>query len=285
MISTSADDFFCTNIATIIDEHHISQSTAGCTLMAFGNGGIFVSSVVVALIIFVATRKQDFKLNKFTFLRDTLFYLVALAWLAFIVLFNKKLFIWEPSVYLCIYFAYALVVILSGRYFKRRASRKTRPAATSIAELRIENADLKANGNGHLKPPLSNGIQPQIERAPAGTSTSPLAAWGRHPAAPAEVTARRALWSEERASIDNHWALPTAHRTRHMTVLEPRRTSHGLITPKVVVDLAEETAIQSPGAQEGMFLEHGKFFEAETEEETRSPRNQSGRTDSRHFGD
>ncbi|KAI6235635.1 putative sodium/calcium exchanger 7 (Na(+)/Ca(2+)-exchange protein 7) [Aphelenchoides besseyi] len=298
MISTAADDFFSRNIATIIDEHQISQSTAGVTFLAFGNGapdifssiasvtsakrpkanlavaellggGMFVTSIVVSCIIFV----KPFQIPKLPFLRDTLFFVLALCWLAFVLLFSHNLYTWEPVVFLVIYILYALTVVFSK--IKKRSLHKIKPLTTSITELRIDHSNLQDNKNDYLKPPPTDGSQLEIERAPIGGVSASLVQNGPSANYSSIDTistvghqSRRSTISRDNVLEHDPWTLPTTQRVRHMTVVQPRRISHGVLTPKVVVELAEDTPIRSPDVHNKMYLEQGKFFsEAETDEE------------------
>ncbi|VDO58711.1 unnamed protein product [Haemonchus placei] len=122
MVSTTADDFFSPNVSRIVAHLKISESIAGVTFMAFGNGapdifgsiasvlsspkpkaglalgellgaGIFVTSVVTATIILV----RPFKIDIFATIRDLIFYLIALGWILFVFLYSHQVYIWEPS--------------------------------------------------------------------------------------------------------------------------------------------------------------------------------------------
>ncbi|KAI6201188.1 hypothetical protein M3Y96_00815300 [Aphelenchoides besseyi] len=297
MISTAADDFFSRNIATIIDEHQISQSTAGVTFLAFGNGapdifssiasvtsakrpkanlavaellggGMFVTSIVVSCIIFV----KPFEIPKVPFLRDTLFFVLALLWLTFVLLFNNNLYTWEPAIFLVIYIFYALMVIFSK--IKKRSLHKIKPLTTSITELRIENPTLQENKNDYLKPPPTDELQLEIERAPIGrvgaslVQNGPSANYNNIDTISTEHQSRRSTISQDNILEHDPWTLPTTQRVRHMTVVQPHRISHGVLTPKVVIELADDIPIRLTDGHNKMYMEQGKFFsEAETDEE------------------
>uniref|UniRef100_A0A914ZFY0 Sodium/calcium exchanger membrane region domain-containing protein n=1 Tax=Panagrolaimus superbus TaxID=310955 RepID=A0A914ZFY0_9BILA len=115
-MTTTADDFFCLSISTIVDHLKISQSLAGITLMAFGNGapdifstiasvlntkrpkaglaigdllggGAFVTTIVFSTVIIT----KPFKAAKWATLRDLSFYLIGIAWMAFIMMYDSRL--------------------------------------------------------------------------------------------------------------------------------------------------------------------------------------------------
>uniref|UniRef100_A0A914P610 Sodium/calcium exchanger membrane region domain-containing protein n=1 Tax=Panagrolaimus davidi TaxID=227884 RepID=A0A914P610_9BILA len=122
MMTTIADDFFCHSISVIVDHHKISQSIAGVTLMALGNGandifsiiasvvntkhpkaglaigdvlggGAFVTMIVLGTVILV----KPFKIAKFATIRDISVYLIGIGWMAFSMLYDRRLYFWEPA--------------------------------------------------------------------------------------------------------------------------------------------------------------------------------------------
>lgn len=64
---------------------------------------------MIATIIFV----KPFKVAGLPFLRDAGFYLLALGWLTFIMLFSKQLFVWEPIFFIALYLIYVATVLLT----------------------------------------------------------------------------------------------------------------------------------------------------------------------------
>ncbi|KAK5979464.1 Mitochondrial sodium/calcium exchanger protein [Trichostrongylus colubriformis] len=145
MVSTTADDFFSPSVSSIVAHLKISESIAGVTFMAFGNGapdifgsiasvlsspkpkaglalgellgaGIFVTSVVTATIILT----RPFKIDIFATIRDLIFYLIALGWILFVFLYSHQVYIWEPSGYLGLYAIYIITVIVGYRLHKRK---------------------------------------------------------------------------------------------------------------------------------------------------------------------
>uniref|UniRef100_A0A914Q9U8 Sodium/calcium exchanger membrane region domain-containing protein n=1 Tax=Panagrolaimus davidi TaxID=227884 RepID=A0A914Q9U8_9BILA len=135
-MTTIADDFFCHSISTIVDHHKISQSIAGVTLMALGNGandifsiissmvntnnpkaglaigtmlggGAFVTMIVFGTVILV----KPFKIAKFATLRDLGIYIIGIGWIAFIMLFDTKMYFWQPFVFLILYLIYVAIIV------------------------------------------------------------------------------------------------------------------------------------------------------------------------------
>ncbi|CAJ0580700.1 unnamed protein product, partial [Mesorhabditis spiculigera] len=159
-ISSAADDFFSPNVAGIVAHLGISESIAGVTFMAFGNGapdifgaiasvlgtpkpkagfavgellgaGTFVTLCVTATIVFT----KEFKATVFETLRDLIFYMVALGWILFIFLNGVMLKTFEPLVFLLLYALYVGTVVFSHFMHKRRraARRASKVGSTHIS--------------------------------------------------------------------------------------------------------------------------------------------------------
>uniref|UniRef100_A0A0K0CW97 Na_Ca_ex domain-containing protein n=1 Tax=Angiostrongylus cantonensis TaxID=6313 RepID=A0A0K0CW97_ANGCA len=115
LISSVADDFFSPCVSSIVAHLKISESVAGATFLAFGNGapdifgaiasvlsspkpkaglalgellgaGVFVTTMVIATIIFV----RPFRIDVFATLRDLIFYIIALSWILFVFLYSHQ---------------------------------------------------------------------------------------------------------------------------------------------------------------------------------------------------
>jgi len=177
-MSTAADDFFCPSISSIVDHLKISQSVAGITFMAFGNGapdifstiasvlntkrpkaglaigellggGAFVTTIVFSTVIIV----KPFKVARKPTLRDIGFFLIGVAWMAFMMLYSSTLHVWEPLVYLILYFTYVSTVIFGKLYRKifhkkthyRKNAQRTSTNHSRISELRAHNHSLSSS--------------------------------------------------------------------------------------------------------------------------------------------
>uniref|UniRef100_A0A915CV85 Sodium/calcium exchanger membrane region domain-containing protein n=1 Tax=Ditylenchus dipsaci TaxID=166011 RepID=A0A915CV85_9BILA len=102
LLSTTADDFFCANIACIIDHHQISQNIAGITIMAFGNGSSDIFSSIASVI---SVKNPQ-------------------AGLA-IMLYDNEIHVWQPCMFLLLYIIYAFTVI-SGNLVRQRLRKNKR---------------------------------------------------------------------------------------------------------------------------------------------------------------
>lgn len=145
-IGIASSDFFCPNLATIADLLGMSQSVAGATLLAFGNGSpdvfstfaafransgslaigellgaaAFITSVVAGTMAVIA----PFKVSKKSFLRDAGFFTVAVV-MTMILLADGRLRLWEAAAMIIFYILYVGVVLL-GTWYTSRTRRKAR---------------------------------------------------------------------------------------------------------------------------------------------------------------
>ncbi|CAO4370485.1 unnamed protein product [Caenorhabditis nigoni] len=175
MVSSAADDYFSPSISSIVAHLRISESVAGVTFMAFGNGapdvfgsiasvlssptpkadlalgelfggGLFVTTMVVSTIILTS----PFDVEVFSTIRDLLFYLVALSFLGFCFIFYNRVTLWMPLTFLGLYLLYVLTVIGAQYYHNRkrkaiqqqnsvksRASRRSRKSLHSVAPMPV----------------------------------------------------------------------------------------------------------------------------------------------------
>lgn len=108
LLSTTADEFFCICLESMVIRYNISPNTAGVTFLSFGNGSIDVFSLIIAFIkgsyemgvggnigaaLFITTvvvslvllRGGTIELNMRPFLRDT-FFLIVLFFLFLVII-------------------------------------------------------------------------------------------------------------------------------------------------------------------------------------------------------
>ena len=145
-IGIASSDFFCPNLATIADLLGMSQSVAGVTLLAFGNGSpdvfstfaafransgslaigellgaaAFITSVVAGTMAIIA----PFKVSRNSFLRDAGFFSVAVV-MTMILLADGRLRLWEAAAMIVFYVLYVVVVLL-GTWYSSRTKRKAK---------------------------------------------------------------------------------------------------------------------------------------------------------------
>ncbi|KAF8356449.1 hypothetical protein PRIPAC_98072 [Pristionchus pacificus] len=157
MLSTSADDFFCPNISTIVNKLCISENLAGVTFMAFGNGApdvftslasvvtsptpradlalggllggaLFVTLIVLSGVVLV----RPFKAAIFSSLRDLTFFLITMGLILLFFLLSDKVEIWQPLLFIGVYAFYVLTV-LTTEYVKKRKRRRAEEDARAAA--------------------------------------------------------------------------------------------------------------------------------------------------------
>ena len=143
-IGIASSDFFCPNLATIANSLGMSQSVAGVTLLAFGNGSpdvfstfaafkahsgslaigellgaaAFITSVVAGSMAIIA----PFKVSKRSFLRDAGFFLIAVL-MTMVLLADGRLRLWESVLMIVFYASYVLYVLI-GTYYHSKDNRK-----------------------------------------------------------------------------------------------------------------------------------------------------------------
>lgn len=133
VVATTVDHFFCPSLEVIAKTLRLSQSVAGVTFLAFGNGapeifssiagasverpdlvisGLFGSGMfltcVVAGSIFIMT---PFKMVERPFLRDAVFYLAATFW-TFVLILHGKISVEHAFSFIGLYVIYTLFVLV-----------------------------------------------------------------------------------------------------------------------------------------------------------------------------
>jgi sodium/potassium/calcium exchanger 6 len=149
-IGIAASDFFCINLSTIANLLGMSESLAGVTFLAFGNGSPdvfstfaamstnsgslaigeligaagFITTVVAGSMAFV----HPFKVAKKSFVRDVSFFIIA-ATFSMVFLYDGKLYPWEAGFMVGIYIFYVIFVVTWHWWFSRRRRRRDAEAA------------------------------------------------------------------------------------------------------------------------------------------------------------
>ena len=145
-IGIAASDFFCPNLATLSQALKMSQSMAGVTFLALGNGSpdlfstfaamrvgsgslaigeligaaFFITSVVSGSMAIV----KPFTVSRKSFLRDVSFFAGAVAF-SVGLLADGKISVWQTSFMIAYYIIYVVVVVMATWYWGKR-SRKRR---------------------------------------------------------------------------------------------------------------------------------------------------------------
>ncbi|OBT61594.1 hypothetical protein VE03_08921 [Pseudogymnoascus sp. 23342-1-I1] len=169
-IGIAASDFFCINLSTIATILGMSQSMAGVTFLAFGNGSPdvfstfaamsthsgsmavgeligaagFISGVVAGSMALV----REFKVGKKSFVRDVGFFIVAASF-SMVMLADGILHMWECCAMIGFYVFYVTVVVTWHWYLQRQRRKRDRIALSrghyqgpSFAEIEVLEEDV-----------------------------------------------------------------------------------------------------------------------------------------------
>lgn len=159
LLASTADNYFCLIMDSIVEKLHIPPSIAGVTFLAFGNGspdvfsliiavfsgnteigvganvgaGMFVTSIVAGCVAVFS----DCVVNRRAFIRDSLFYLVCIIYLI-CVFFDSRIKLWEALGFIVLYIVYIVFVFVSP---KAKSQAKGEEEAEKEAEKEEKNMD------------------------------------------------------------------------------------------------------------------------------------------------
>lgn len=185
-IGIAASDFFCINLSTIANVLGLSESMAGVTLLAFGNGSPdvfstfaamnthsgslaigeligaagFITTVVAGSMAIV----RPFKVAQKSFVRDVSFFIVATGF-SMIFLADGHLRLWESAVMVGFYIFYVITVVVWHWNIARKSYRLEREVAargnfhvpgTDEVETDAYGESSADGAVGRARPPLSS---------------------------------------------------------------------------------------------------------------------------------
>lgn len=149
-IGIAASDFFCINLSTIASILGMSESMAGVTFLAFGNGSpdvfstfaamntnsgslavgelIGAAGFITAVVAGSMALVRPFKVAKKSFVRDVGFFVVAASF-SMVFLYDGKLRIWECIAMVLFYVFYVVTVVLWHWWLGRSRRKREREAA------------------------------------------------------------------------------------------------------------------------------------------------------------
>jgi sodium/potassium/calcium exchanger 6 len=161
-IGIAASDFFCINLSTIASILGMSESMAGVTFLAFGNGSpdvfstfaamssnsgslaigelIGAAGFITAVVAGSMALVREFKVGKKTFVRDVGFFIVAASF-SMIFLADGALHLWECCVMIGFYVFYVATVVVWHWYLSNRRKWRTREAAARGHYLSVTNEE------------------------------------------------------------------------------------------------------------------------------------------------
>jgi sodium/potassium/calcium exchanger 6 len=186
-IGIAASDFFCINLSTIASILGMSESMAGVTLLAFGNGSpdvfstfaamstnsgslavgelmgaaVFITSVVAGSMALI----KPFHVARKSFVRDVGFFIVA-AGFSFSFLWDGRLQLWECIAMVIYYVVYVGFVVAWHWWIGRRRREREKQAAARGHylppgdEMDLEEEyhdDPESNDSGTVRPNMSRG--------------------------------------------------------------------------------------------------------------------------------
>ena len=145
-IGIAASDFFCINLSTIAGILGMSESMAGVTFLAFGNGSpdvfstfaamktnsgslavgelIGAAGFITAVVAGSMALVRPFKVAKKSFVRDIGFFIVAASF-SMVFLADGHLHLWECAVMVGFYVFYVIIVVVWHWYLRRRFHKKS----------------------------------------------------------------------------------------------------------------------------------------------------------------
>lgn len=148
-IGIAASDFFSVNLSTIATILGLSESLAGVTFLAFGNGSpdvfstfaamgsnsgsmavgelIGAAGFITAVVAGSMALVREFKVSRKTFVRDICFFIAAVSF-AMGFLADGNLHLWECAAMIGFYVFYVIVVVGWHAVTKRRKARKAKEA-------------------------------------------------------------------------------------------------------------------------------------------------------------
>ncbi|KAI9792060.1 MAG: hypothetical protein M1816_003042 [Peltula sp. TS41687] len=159
-IGLAASEFFCPNLSTISNSLGMSQSVAGVTFLAFGNGSpdvfstlaamsshsgslavgelIGAASFITAVVAGSMAIVQPFKVARKDFVRDVGFFVVAVSF-SMVFMADGKLHLWECIVMVCSYVFYVVCVLIWHWWLGRRKPARAEAGIARGDYLPVEN--------------------------------------------------------------------------------------------------------------------------------------------------
>lgn len=144
-IGIAASDFFCVNLSTIASILGMSESMAGVTFLAFGNGSpdvfstfaamkthsgslavgelIGAAGFITAVVAGSMALVRPFKVARKSFVRDVGFFIVAASF-SMVFLADGHLHLWECAVMVGFYVFYVIIVVFWHWYLRRKSRRR-----------------------------------------------------------------------------------------------------------------------------------------------------------------
>ncbi|KAL6868467.1 Ca2+ transporter [Trichoderma novae-zelandiae] len=252
-IGIAASDFFSVNLSTIATILGLSESLAGVTFLAFGNGSpdvfstfaamgsnsasmavgelIGAASFITGVVAGSMALVREFRVDRRTYARDICFFIVAVAFtMGFLA--DGKLLFWECCAMIGYYALYVVTVVGWHWYTTRRKRmlRREGEARSHFYGLTGHSGDELA-GEPYRDEPDEVSQEPE-RRAPSTIGDSILSALERGPIIEVDGQAVETPMSDNGEETDeDHERMVAAEVTRSMRVLRPQGKRRNTITP------------------------------------------------------
>lgn len=150
-IGIAASDFFSVNLSTIASVLGLPESLAGVTFLAFGNGSpdvfstfaamgsnsgsmavgelIGAAGFITAVVAGSMALVREFRVSRKTFVRDIIFFIVAISF-TMLFLLDGKMHLWECGSMIAFYAFYVCFVVAWHWLSARRKRRRSKEAAS-----------------------------------------------------------------------------------------------------------------------------------------------------------
>lgn len=252
-IGIAASDFFSINLSTIATILGLSESLAGVTFLAFGNGSpdvfstfaamssnsasmavgelIGAASFITGVVAGSMALVREFKVDRRTYARDICFFIVAVAFtMGFLA--DGELRFWECCAMIGYYILYVVTVVGCHWYTTRRKRRLRREG-----EARSHFYGLAGHSGDELagepyRDDVDDMSQEPSRRAPSTIADSILSALERGPIIEVDgqgVETPETVDSEE--ADEDHDRMVVAEVSRSMRVLRPQGRRRNTLTP------------------------------------------------------
>lgn len=196
-IGIAASDFFCINLGTIASILGMSESMAGVTFLALGNGSpdvfstfaamkthsgslavgelIGAAGFITAVVAGSMALVRPFKVARKSFIRDVGFFMVAASF-SMVFLADGHLYLWECAVMVAFYIFYVVTVVVWHWYLGQRRQRKEQEHAarghfnmpeageTDVESYHDEDEDRQAGGSRRPSRGISTDDFAALER-------------------------------------------------------------------------------------------------------------------------
>ncbi|KAF1965029.1 sodium/calcium exchanger protein-like protein [Bimuria novae-zelandiae CBS 107.79] len=257
-IGIAASDFFCVNLSTIANLLGMSESMAGVTFLAFGNGSpdvfstfaafntnsaslaigelIGAAGFITAVVAGSMALVRPFKVARRSFVRDVSFFIVA-ATFSMVFIWDGKLTLWESCTMVGFYIFYVCFVMAWHWWLGRRKARQLRAAAmrSHFVVPGGEEEEIPQDYHDEEDAPASAG-RPSLMR---GVSADDFAALERDDPG-------QSLEADENEEMRERWLGELNH---NMRVSRPpvglRRNTHTPIRPSLVGALEFRAVLSS----------------------------------------